>query len=109
MAVSAWEAYIEEIVTEAVMAIRPPAANVSWSVHFASVVGQTRRFHNPNPDNVKAIFADAIGIADIHATWNLPNQTPVQCVQDLWRTMNLRHQIAHVANPRPVVSRQYAS
>jgi len=110
MSVSAWETYVEELVVEAVLAMRPAASPLgSWSVHYASVLGQARRFHTPNPDHVKALLSDAVGLADVHPAWTWPGYTRVQAVQALWRALDLRHKIAHGINPRPVVAHQYSS
>lgn len=110
MSVSAWEMYVEELVDEAVLAMRPPAGPLgTWPVHYASVRGHAKRFNTPNPDQVKVLLSDAVGLADVHPAWTWPGSTSVQSVQALWRVLNLRHQIAHGINPRPVVANQYSS
>jgi hypothetical protein len=108
--VSAWEAYVEELVRESVRAMRPPAAPLgAWSAHHASILGQLGRFNNPNLENVRLLLSDAIGLQDIHQAWVWRNCTSTQAVQRLATAMRLRHQIAHGVNPRPVIHNQYSS
>ena len=110
MAVSAWETFIEELVSEAVLAMRPITGPLgSWSAHYATVRGQAKRFHAPDPDKVKTFLSDAIGLANIHPAWTWPGYTSIQAVQELWRAPDLRHKIAHGTNPRPAVAHEYSS
>jgi hypothetical protein len=46
---------------------------------------------------------------NIQDTWVWQNCTSAQAVQRLTVAMNLRHQIAHGVNPRPVVDSFYSS
>jgi hypothetical protein len=108
--VSAWEAYIEELVRESVVALRPLAPPTGqWSMHNAWVLGQLGRFNNPNMENVRMLTADAIGLQDVQLSWIWRNSTSAQAVQRLAAAMRLRHQIAHGVNPRPVVNNDYSS
>ena len=70
---------------------------------------QAKRFHTPNPDNVKALFSDSIGLADIYPAWVWPGYTSLQVVQDLWKALDLRHKITHGINPRPMVAHHHSS
>ncbi len=109
MCVSAWEAYIEELVRESLEALRPPAAPLAaWPAHNAAVRGQLGRFNNPNTENVRMILSDALGIPDIHTHWRWQNVSPAQATQRLAAAMTQRHQIAHGVSPRPLVSAGYA-
>src|SRR5437763_5739749 len=108
MGVSAWEAYVEELVRESVVAIRPAAPPLGvWSAHHAWVLGQLGRFNNPNTENLRMLLSDPIGLQNVHQSWVWPNSTSNQAVQDLATAMRLRHEIAHGTNPRPVVLNQY--
>ena len=108
--VSAWECYVERLAVEAVDAMRPPGAALGpWPVHFAIVKGQAAALHTPDPDKVRALFSNALGLADIHLAWAWAGVVQVQAVQALWKAMNLRHTIAHGANPRPAVAHHYSS
>jgi hypothetical protein len=110
MCVSAWEAYIEELVRESVGTMRPAVAPFgAWSAHNASILGQLGRFNNPNMENVRMLLSDAIGLQDVHQSWFWFNCTSAQAVQRLAAAMKWRHQIAHGVNPRPVIHNQYSS
>lgn len=110
LSVSAWESYVEELVVEAVAAMRPVGGTLgAWSVHAAAMRGQASRFHTPSPDKVKESLSDALGLTDIRPAWVWPGQTAEQSQQELSRTLHLRHQIAHGTNPRPVVQPQFSS
>jgi len=110
MSVSAWEAYVEELVCEAVFTMRPAVGPFGlWDLHRASVLAQAKRFHTPNPANINSLLSDTVGLADVHAAWSWPGYTSVQAVQALWRALDLRHKIAHGINPRPEVANQYSS
>jgi hypothetical protein len=84
MCVSAWEAYIEELVRESVLAMRPvvPPLGV-WSAHSAWVAGQLGRFNNPSTENVRTLLSDAIGLASVETSWIWPGSTSARAVQDL--------------------------
>jgi len=110
MCVSAWETYVENVSIEAVLAMRPGGGQLgSWSVHHAGVLGRARAFHTPNPDNVKNLLSDAVGLADVRPAWMWAGYTSVQAVQALGRALNYRHKIAHGTNPRPAVLHTYSS
>jgi hypothetical protein len=108
--ISAWEAYIEELVRESLAALRPPTPPLgSWPALNASVRGLLGRFNTPNADQVRQLFSDALGLPDIHLSWAWQNSTSTQAVQRLAFAMDLRHQIAHGVNPRPLVNNPYSS
>lgn len=107
---SAWEAYIEELVREALNVLRPPAPPLGlWPALNASVRGQLGRFNNPNTENIRMLLSDAVGLQSIQTTWAWQNCTSAQAVQRLADAMTLRHEIAHGVNPRPVVATFYSS
>lgn len=108
--VSAWEAYIEELVRESLNSLRPAGPPLGvWPVLNASVRSQLGRFNTPNTENVRMLISDGIGLQDIQTSWTWQNCTSAQAVQRLAVAMTLRHQIAHGVNPRPVVSTFYSS
>lgn len=110
MCVSAWEAYIEELVRECLNALRPPAGPLGlWSALNATIRGQLGRFNTPNAENVRLLISDALGLPDIRQSWTWPNCTHEQAVQRLTLAMDRRHQIAHGVNPRPTVHNSYSS
>jgi len=106
---SAWEAYIEELIREALNVLRPalPPLGV-WPALNASVRGQLGRFNNPNMENIRMLISDAIGLQDIHTFWAWQNCASAKAVQRLADAMTLRHQIAHGVNPRPIVASFYS-
>lgn len=108
--VSAWEAYLEELIREAINLLRPltPPFGV-WPALNATVRGQLGRFNNPNAENVRQLFSDTLGLPDIYTFWVWQNCTSTQAVQRLAGVMAQRHQIAHGVNPRPVVASYYAN
>lgn len=109
LCVSAWEAYVEEIIKEAVQAIRPPAPPMgNWPSLNAAARSQVGRFNNPNPDNVRSLIADSIGLADITASWAWQGVNPQRARERLAEALQHRHQIAHGVNPRPIIHNQYA-
>jgi hypothetical protein len=108
--ISAWEAYIEELVRESLTALRPAVPPLGlWPALNATVRGQLGRFHTPNLENVRVLISDAIGLDNIHHSWTWQNCTSAQAVQRLAVAMDLRHQIAHGVNPRPTVHNSYSA
>ena len=110
LCVSAWEAYIEELVREAVEAIRPPGPAMGpWPALNATARSAIGRFNTPNTDQVRVLISDAIGLPDIQNHWVWRNCTPAQARTRLQRAMDYRHEVAHGVNPRPVVHHSYSS
>ncbi len=110
MCVSAWEAYVEELVRESLEAIRPagPAMGV-WPSLNATVRGQLGRFNTPNAEQVRLLFSDSIGLSDVRLAWNWRNCPSQRAMERLGEVMTLRHQIAHGVNPRPTIHNYYSS
>lgn len=110
MCVSAWVAYIEELMREAIEAMRPAAPPSGlWPALNASVRSQLGRFNTPNADQVRILVSDSIGLADVHQFWTWRNCSPAQAVQRLMTAMKFRHEIAHGVNPRPTIHNWYSS
>jgi len=108
--VSAWEAYIEEVVRESLVLMRPISPPLGlWPALNATVRGQLGRFNTPNTENIRLLMSDALGLQNVHHAWSWQNCTHTQTVHRLAFAMELRHQIAHGVNPRPVVDRIYAN
>lgn len=107
---SAWEAFVEALIVEAVDAMHPSAGPLgSWPSHKAIVLGETKRFNTPNPENVKALISLTLGLPDVTQGWSWQNHTVAMAIQDLTNAMRLRNQIAHGVNPRPAVLHPYSS
>src|SRR5215213_5121604 len=109
MCVSAWEAYIEELVRESLTAVRPPGVpDPIWTVLQAPTLRALQRFNTPNTDQVRQLLSEATGLADVTATWSWRNCTAARARERLREAMDYRHQVAHGVNPRPVVINRYA-
>ena len=111
MCVSAWEAYVEAAIMEAITAIRPAVGSPlgSWAALNASARSAIGRFNNPNVENVRKLLSDAIGLPDITLSWWWRNCTVEHARERLAEALDLRHQIAHGVNPRPVIHSAYAT
>lgn len=110
MSVSAWEAFIEELIRVSLEALRPTTPNLGiWPALNASARSQLGRFNTPSSDNVRSLISDTLGLPDVRTSWVWQNCSSAQAVQRLGVAMSLRHQIAHGVNPRPIVETHYAS
>ncbi len=108
--VSAWEAYVERVIVEAITAMRPKETPLgSWSSLKAWVDGAVGRFNNPNFENVRALIFHSIGLPDISEFWFWRNCTVAHARELLTEALKFRHQIAHGVNPRPVIHSPYAT
>lgn len=109
LCVSAWEAYLEELLKEAVEAIHPGAPPLgTWPAVKAQALSDIGRFNNPNVENAVKLFASNIGIADITSTWGWRNCSRERARSYLNDALRQRHHIAHGVNPRPVVHNAYS-
>ena len=110
MCLAAWEAYVEELVREALQALRPADPPLgAWPMHNASVSRQLGRFNTPSAENVRQLLSDALGFPDIRPSWRWPYCTSAQASQRLTDALRLRHEVAHGVNPRPTVHNYYSS
>jgi hypothetical protein len=108
--VSAWEAYIEELIREALDSIRPATPPLGvWPALNATARAAIGRFNTPNTDQVRTLISDALGLQDIQNQWSWLGTTPAQARKELQDAMEFRHQIAHGVNPRPLVDELYAT
>jgi hypothetical protein len=109
LCVSAWEAYLEEIIKESVEAMRPAAPPMgSWSSLKATALSEIGRFNNPNVDNTTKLFASCLGLPDVTVHWAWRNCSRATAREYLNDALKQRHQIAHGVNPRPTVHNAYA-
>ena len=108
--VSAWEAYIEELVRQSLDAIKPPAPPLGlWVPLNATIRGQLGRFNTPNTENVRLLMSDALGLPNVNRVWAWRNCTNQQAERRLKSVLDLRHEITHGVKPRPAVSNHYAT
>lgn len=108
--VSAWESYVEELMRESLQALRPatpPFGN--WPALSAFVLGEIGRFHTPNAQNVANLINRCFGLANVRDFWGWRNCTPAQAETLLDAALDLRHEIAHGVNPRPVIHNTYSN
>lgn len=108
MCLSAWEAYIEVVVIEAIASFRPAAQPSLWQSIVADARGKIGRFNAPNVENVQRLIADTIGLQDVSVCWVWQNTDRARARQRLTDAINYRHQIAHGVNPRPTIHNQYS-
>jgi hypothetical protein len=109
MSVSAWEAYLEELVKEVLEAIRPEGLQAgNWPALKTAGLSQIGRFNNPDPDHVKALLADTIGLQDVTARWSWKAVNAERARARLREVLKHRHAIAHGVNPRPTIHNWYA-
>jgi len=109
LAVSSWEAYLEQVVIECLEALRPgvPPLGV-WPALNASVRGNLGRFNTPNAENTQKLFLESFGIQNVTDDWRWRNCTSTQARDQLNLALNNRHRIAHGVNPRPIIHNTYA-
>jgi len=111
MCVSAWEAYLEALVNECMILLRPgtPPLGV-WPALNVSVRTQVGRFNNPTVQNTKELIASCIGLEDITSRWSWQHTSPQSARERLDKAISLRHQVAHGIMPRPIIhNHQYSS
>lgn len=121
LTVSAWEAYVEDLVLECVDLLRSPTQPAqpggsplawphnAWPALNAEVKRVAKQLHTPNPPNVKRLVATATGLADVTLGWSYRRCNNAKAIQKLDELLTLRHQIAHGVHPRPVVHNKYAT
>jgi hypothetical protein len=110
MCISAWEAYVEELVRESLTAIRPPGiTDPIWELLQAPTLRTLQRFNTPNTDQVRQLLTDSIRMPDVSASWFWRNCGAARARERLREAMDYRHQIAHGVNPRPVIHNSYST
>jgi hypothetical protein len=110
ISVSAWESFIEELLRECLQVLQPAAPPFDpWPALNAFVLGELGRFNTPNSEKVANLLDRCISLPDIRVTWSWQNCSSAQAVTLLDEALDLRHQIAHGVNPRPIIHNQYSS
>jgi RiboL-PSP-HEPN len=107
--VSAWEAYVEEVIKEALDLLRPAGTTeATWNIVKEPALAQIKRFNTPNSGNTRSLIANCLGLADITSAWHWQNCTTQTACAYLNKALDTRHKVAHGVNPRPTVHRSYA-
>jgi len=111
MCISAWEAYVEEVVKEVVEKLRPAAGTSvgTWPSWKASIYSQIGRFNNPNTQHTKELIRDATGLSDITSCWIWQHTMPADAARRLDEAIRFRHEVAHGTAPRPTIHNVYAA
>lgn len=110
LCISAWEAFIEELVRESLRALHVPVPHPGLVQALDELLGDDlNRFNTPSAGNVQSLLRQTVGVADIRRSWYWPGMTIVQAGAALGQALNLRHRIAHGVHPPPVVHNYYAS
>jgi hypothetical protein len=109
LCVSAWEAYLEEVVRESMRCLRPSTGPIgTWTVLNAIVDSQIVRFNTPNVGNTTRLFTECLGLPDVTVTWRWRNCSRTAARAYLNQALLRRHQIAHGVNPRPAIPHAYS-
>ncbi|MBT2304035.1 hypothetical protein J7E70_26715 [Variovorax paradoxus] len=99
MALTAWETYVEDRVSEAVYA-RLKAVNGSPIGTFVSnkLAGELKRFHNPNAEKTRRIFVDYLEI-DVTTGWKWLHFEPTTARKMLDELLAKRGDAVHRSKP----------
>lgn len=98
MALTAWETYIEDVVTE--------LFRIKFDVVKGSTIGdfaekqlgeRLKQFHNPDSQKTKRLFEEFFAI-DITESWKLNNKMPEQARAELNKWIAKRGEAVHRAN-----------
>lgn len=110
VSVSAWESYVEELMRESLLALRPAnLQSTAWPALNAFILGEIGRFNTPNAQNVANLLSRCLGLANVTSSWGWKNCTQAQAVILLNQALGFRHEIAHGVNPRPTIHNAYSS
>ncbi|MCB9663433.1 MAG: hypothetical protein H6732_04950 [Alphaproteobacteria bacterium] len=108
VAVSAWEMYVECLLEESVMAMKPAAPPLgTWPALLAGAKSQIGRFNTPNTQNTQRLFREHIGLPDVTAQWTWKGASRKTNRERLNKALTTRHEVAHGVSPRPSVHFKY--
>lgn len=99
MALTAWETYVEDRVTEE-MNIRLSALAGSHIAKFIQnkLQQELKQFHNPTSDKTKRLFIDYLGV-DVTQGWNWANTDPENAKKLLNAWISKRGDAVHRSKP----------
>ena len=99
MALTAFETYIEDRITEVVAKTASEAEESMLGRFYAQSLAQDLKFfHTPNADRVKALFEKYLEI-DITQGWIWNNYNPVRAKSDLNKLAGKRGDVVHRSPP----------
>ncbi|WNF47265.1 HEPN domain-containing protein [Pseudomonas sp. SG20056] len=99
MALTAWETYVEDRVTEGVQK-RLAAVSGSYVGNFIikKLQLELKQFHNPTSDKTKKIFTDYLDL-DVTQGWNWANHDPERARTSLNQWISKRGDAVHRSKP----------
>jgi len=99
MALTAWETYVEDRITEA-MDKRLSVVSGSYVGEFIQkkLQQELKQFHNPTSDKTKKIFQDYLGL-DVTSAWSWANVTPEKARKSLNQWISKRGDAVHRSKP----------
>lgn len=99
MALTAWETYVEDRITEA-MEKRLSVVSGSYVGEFIQkkLQQELKQFHNPTSDKTKKIFQDYLGL-DVTSSWSWANVTPEMARKSLNHWISKRGDAVHRSKP----------
>jgi len=107
--VSAWEAYVEELLRESIEVLRPATAPLGvWPATKGVALSEIGRFNNPTVQNTVRLFSICLGLEDVTAHWGWNNCSRQTARRHLNEALDKRHEIAHGVNPRPTIHNTYS-
>jgi hypothetical protein len=99
MALTAWETYVEDRVTEA-MEKRLSIVSGSYAGEFIlkKLEQDLKQFHNPTSEKTKKIFKEYLDL-DVTSAWRWANVTPEHARKSLNQWITLRGEAVHRSKP----------
>jgi hypothetical protein len=104
MAVTAWETYVEDRVTEQLDSLTSGMIGgaISTVVH-QKLVNELKRFNTPDAQNVKRIFLDYT-LVDVTNLWSWQNMPQADVIRQLNELIETRGKAAHRSKASRIVS-----
>jgi hypothetical protein len=107
MAMTAWETYVEDRLTEALEQQTKIIKGSSLGDFVQKKLDEElKRFNTPRSDKTKKLYSDFLGIDDVTEGWKWSNYEPQKAREQLNRWIELRGDVVHhskdvSASPRP--------
>ncbi|MDH4555751.1 hypothetical protein E8F11_11305 [Pseudomonas sp. BN417] len=99
MALTAWETYVEDRVTEAVnKRLAAVAGSYVGDFIFKKLQQELKQFHNPTSDKTKRLFVDYLDV-DVTQGWSWQNTDPEKAKRSLNEWISKRGDAVHRSKP----------